>query len=221
MLTTPTPLFMSIMGFNYLMCINVLQDHMKHKEAYNLQQAMVAYNIFQIVFNGYICYGLYTLVSLDNPFGLNTPYSQHIEHFVFLHYISKYLDYLDTVFIILRKKTSQLSTLHIYHHATIPIVWGSLLYIGHGNGTAAFGCLINSFIHIIMYSHYLCTGLGFRNPLKKYITQAQMGQFVCCLAHAGTVYAYETVVPSYLALTQFIYHVQMLYLFNRFYSKTY
>lgn len=52
---------------------------------------MYFYNLFQILFNSYIVYGL-----CDIPFKgiINIPYSDRIEYFVFLHYISKYIDYL-------------------------------------------------------------------------------------------------------------------------------
>jgi hypothetical protein len=33
-----------------------------------------------------------------------------------MHYANKYVELLDTVFIVLRKKTQQLSYLHMYHH---------------------------------------------------------------------------------------------------------
>ena len=48
----------------------------------------------------------------------------------------------------------------------------------------AFGCLINSVIHCIMYSHYFVTSFGFENPFKKFITQAQLIQFAMCIVHA-------------------------------------
>jgi hypothetical protein len=35
---------------------------------------------------------------------------------VVMHYANKYVELLDTVFIVLRKKTQQLSYLHMYHH---------------------------------------------------------------------------------------------------------
>lgn len=182
---------------------------------------MMTYNVFQVLFNSYIVYGLNSLISFPNIFGLNTPYNDSLRYFVYLHYISKYIDLLDTFFIILRKKDAQLSFLHIYHHSTIPLIWGFLLHIGHGNGTAAFGAWINSIIHMIMYSHYLCTSLGYNNPLKKYITQAQMMQFAMCFGHSLIVVFYENIVPKYLAITQTLYHIQMLYLFNKFYVKSY
>ena len=45
-------------------------------------------------------------------------------HGVFLHYLCKYLDFADTLVIVLRKKAAQLSFLHLYHHASIVLVWG-------------------------------------------------------------------------------------------------
>lgn len=45
----------------------------------------------------------------------------------------------------------------------------------------AFGCLINSVIHCLMYSHYLYTSFGYTNPFKKLITQAQLIQFATCI----------------------------------------
>ena len=70
------------------------------------------------------------------------------EYFIFVHYLSKFLDLLDTVFICLKKKDRQLIFLHVYHHATIGQIWGLLLYIGWGAGTALFGANINSFVHV-------------------------------------------------------------------------
>jgi hypothetical protein len=119
------------------------------------------------------------------------------------------------------KEQQQLTFLHVYHHGTIGIVWGYLLYIGHGNGTAAFGCLINSVIHVMMYSHYLWTSLGYKNPYKKIITQAQLLQFMLCLSHAFFVTIYETILPRPLACLQIIYHAQMIVLFEGFYKTSY
>jgi elongation of very long chain fatty acids protein 7 len=36
-------------------------------------------------------------------------------------YFSKFIDFADSIFFVLRKKTNQLSTLHIIHHSTMPI----------------------------------------------------------------------------------------------------
>ena len=39
------------------------------------------------------------------------------------YYFSKLVEFMDTFFFILRKKNNQISFLHVYHHATMPIVW--------------------------------------------------------------------------------------------------
>jgi elongation of very long chain fatty acids protein 4 len=215
--------FIGTNTFLYLLFVQLLTNAMKNKNPYSLKYIMYIYNSLQIFLNVYIIYGLFPLSPNPlNIFGLNTIYSARTKYFVYIHYLSKYLDFLDTVFIILRGKTTQqLSFLHIYHHATIGVIWGYLVHIGHGNGTTAFGALINSFIHFVMYSHYLYTSLGFRNPFKKYITQAQMIQFSLCMLHAFSVLALETIVPKYLAFIQLFYHFQMLYLFRNFYMKSY
>lgn len=53
------------------------------------------------------------------PFDLNNPPMGPV---LWFFYMSKILDFLDTVFIILGKKWNQLSFLHVYHHVTIFLV---------------------------------------------------------------------------------------------------
>lgn len=209
----------------YLLMIVGLRNYMKSRTPYSLKLIMQVYNLIQVILNVYMIWGLCVLPFLSdtpNLFGINAKYTERLEYFVFVHYMSKYLDYLDTVFIILRgKEKQQLSFLHVYHHASIGMIWGSLLYIGHGNGTAAFGGLINSVIHCIMYSHYFFTSLGYENPFKKLITQVQLLQFAMCILHALCVLGFEVVLPRPYAWAQFVYHIQMLVLFGHFYRKSY
>eukprot|EP00036_Acanthoecidae_sp_10tr_P026535 CAMPEP_0206333914 /NCGR_PEP_ID=MMETSP0106_2-20121207/25519_1 /ASSEMBLY_ACC=CAM_ASM_000206 /TAXON_ID=81532 /ORGANISM="Acanthoeca-like sp., Strain 10tr" /LENGTH=151 /DNA_ID=CAMNT_0053766797 /DNA_START=167 /DNA_END=622 /DNA_ORIENTATION=- len=138
------------------------------------------------------------------------------EYFIFVHYLSKFLDLLDTVF-------AQLSFLHVYHHATIGQIWGFLLYIGWGGGAALFGANINSCIHVVMYTHYLMGTLKINNPFKKYITTLQICQFYLCIAQAACVAAhvFENVIPQMLALIQVFYHISMVVLFSAFYKSSY
>lgn len=205
----------------YLSTIGYLKEEMKGQEPYKLNLAMKIYNSCQIILNCYMIYGFMPLISLNNPFGLNQIYNENIKYYVYIHYLSKYFDFLDTFFIVLRSKKNQLSFLHLYHHSTIGMIWGLLLVVGHGNGTAAFGCLINSYIHLIMYSHYLWTSFGFVNPYKKLITQAQLFQFILCFIHSLFVIAFENIVPRAYAYIQVFYQIQMILLFTNFYFKSY
>ena len=49
------------------------------------------------------------------------------------YYISKLVEFLDTVFFILRKKDNQISFLHVYHHASMfPIWWIGVKWVPGG-----------------------------------------------------------------------------------------
>ena len=42
---------------------------------------------------------------------------------MWFYYFSKIIELLDTVIFILRKKNSQVTFLHVYHHATMVMLW--------------------------------------------------------------------------------------------------
>jgi len=79
---------------------------------------------------------------------------------------------------ILGKSFRQISFLQVFHHATIGMVWGLVLDSGWGSGTVAWGAFINSVTHVLLYTHYFVTSLGFQNPLKKALFSFQQAQ-VC------------------------------------------
>lgn len=179
------------------------------------------YNAGQIILNLYMIYGLYINVDRPMTFRINQKYTRNIEYFMDIHYLSKIYDFCDTFFIILRKKYDQLSFLHIYHHATILIVWGFLSETGHNNGTASYGAFINSIIHLLMYTHYMITSFRIENPLKKILTHLQIIQFVTCVIHVFVVILYEDIFPKRYAYIQLFYHAIMIVLFVNFYKKKY
>lgn len=88
--------------------------------------------------------------------------------------MSKILDFLDTTFMILRRKWRQVSFLHVYHHFSIFMVSGFLsLYVDASHrfqiywlnanvgfdGDIYFTVVLNSFIHAVMYFYYACTSV--------------------------------------------------------------
>ena len=184
-----------------------------------VKNAMRLYNVVQIVLCAYMTWGLWPVVSFPNVFGLNSGFTDRGEWFVLVHYLSKYLDWFDTIFIVLKDNTTkQLSLLHVYHHGSIGVVWGLLLRKGAGNGSARYGALINSITHVLMYSHYLWTSFGFKNPFRDLLTKWQIFQFYTCITHSVLVLTgipiVETRIPRNLAWIEFAYHVTMIYLFT-------
>mmetsp|Transcript_30073 Transcript_30073/g.73168 ORF Transcript_30073/g.73168 Transcript_30073/m.73168 type:complete len:684 (-) Transcript_30073:89-2140(-) len=196
----------------YLTAVVVGMTVMAGRKAIHPKAVIKVYNVAQILVCLYMTVGI--LPSIWNPFGVNSSFSANTEWVVFVHYLSKYLDWFDTLFIILRKRRSQLSFLHVYHHMTISMVWGFLCHTGNGNGTSSYGAWINSLTHVIMYSHYLWTSFGLQNPLKKFVTTWQITQFWSCLLHAGAVLTLETVFNRHVAWLQVVYQITMVYLFT-------
>jgi elongation of very long chain fatty acids protein 4 len=189
--------------------------------AIKFKNAKIAYNLFQILANTLITYHLYRLLNcrLSNPFGINTEFNNEIHNYIHSHYILKYFDFMDTFFIICNKNTRQLTFLHIYHHSSILLLWKYAIYIGDANGTVAFSAMINGFIHVIMYAHYLITSLGIQNPFKFLITKMQMTQFVLLITHSGMAIQNDIYISKHLCVIQIMYQFIMLLLFFNFYRK--
>lgn len=214
--------FMGGSAIAYLLSLAVLKQLMQGKEKYKLEAFSKVYNLSQIILCGYMTWGFFTYgFSLENPFGLNSPFTKEIEWFMFVHYVSKFLDFVDSWIMILKQNFRQLTFLHVYHHSSILLVWGFLLQLGQASGTAYFGAFLNSLVHLLMYSHYLYTSFGFVNPLKKWVTYIQLIQFFLCICHAVLTIFYETVLMKELAYLQFGYHLTMIYLFSQFFKETY
>jgi GNS1/SUR4 family len=91
------------------------------------------YNIVQVMLCSYMCIEAgvrayssgYTLLPCNNFDQQNPP----IAFILYVFYLSKILDFMDTIFIILEKRWGQLSFLHVYHHFSIFLV--SHHYWGH------------------------------------------------------------------------------------------
>jgi hypothetical protein len=93
---------MAVMLAVYLVMIVTLRKFMVGRKPFALTVPMKVYNIAQVALNIYMIWGLCVLSSVTNLFGINEKYTARLEYFVFVHYMSKFLDYFDTVFIILR-----------------------------------------------------------------------------------------------------------------------
>lgn len=116
-----------------------------------------AYNMVQVMLCSYMCIEAlvqawkagYPVVGCE--FNQTNP---PIGFILYVFYISKILDFLDTVFIILEKRFNQLSFLHVYHHTSIFLV--STRFSQSGS-LGYFGALISykSFFSSLTYSYML------------------------------------------------------------------
>eukprot|EP01060_Flectonema_neradi_P006491 TRINITY_DN14389_c0_g1_i2.p1 TRINITY_DN14389_c0_g1~~TRINITY_DN14389_c0_g1_i2.p1 ORF type:complete len:265 (+),score=38.46 TRINITY_DN14389_c0_g1_i2:65-859(+) len=139
---------------------------------------------------------------------------------VYIFYLSKFLEFTDTFIMILRKKFSQVTFLHVYHHASISaVVWTYLRYTQGGDEFLAVG--FNSFVHVLMYSHYFVTTFGVSAPWKSMLTSLQLVQFVCIFTQAAFGLYLHCGWPDFLNVMQMFYMTTMLILFGNFFVKSY
>lgn len=87
-------------------------------------------------------------------------------------------------------------------------------------GDTYYGATVNSLIHVLMYGYYTMALLNIPCPWKKWITNCQMIQFMCCFANS--CYAiWKGNAPIILPLAQAFVMINMLVLFGQFYVKKY
>ncbi|KAJ3606387.1 hypothetical protein NHX12_025908 [Muraenolepis orangiensis] len=170
----------------YLLFLWAGPRYMQDRQPFTLRKTLTAYNFSMVVLNFYIAKELLIASRAAGYSYLCQPvdYSEDVNEVriasaLWWYYISKGVEFLDTVFFILRKKFNQVSFLHVYHHCTMFILW----WIGMKwvpGGQAFFGATINSSIHVLMYGYYGLAALGpqIQKYLwwKRYITIIQMMQ---------------------------------------------
>ena len=93
-------------------------------------------------------------------------------------------------------------------------------------GDAYFGALLNSFIHVMMYSYYALALLKISCPWKKYLTQAQLIQFTSVVIYS--IFSYmgwpedERETKHTMALAIQVWEMMSLFvLFSFFYARSY
>jgi hypothetical protein len=145
---------------------------------------------------------------------------------LYIFFLSKFYELLDTVFIVLRK--APLRFLHFYHHSmTFFLCWVCLEYSIPVQWIATS---LNAFVHIPMYWYYFMMVVkpGKQIWWKKYITTIQILQFIIVLiTHSSAIiyhYAYAKNCRSYEGYGNLFAGLVIwsyLYLFIDFYRSTY
>lgn len=204
---------------------------MRDRKPYDLKMAIRFYNLLLVIINTYLCVGCLITFRFGRDFwgcgtALSVDKKADILHYGHLFFHTRYLEFFDTFFFILRKKNSQINFLHVFHHGVVP----TLMYIGlkfypiPSNGVLP---TTNTFVHIIMYAYYMLAtfGPGMQKYLwwKKYLTTMQIGQFVLLLLHCIFIFirSPECKFPLGMIITNSSAGLTFLLLFLSFYRRTY
>ena len=146
---------------------------------------------------------------------------------IYIFYVSKLYEYLDTYIMLLKGNLKQVSFLHVYHHLSISLIWWAIAYSAPG-GDAWYSAALNSLVHVMMYMYYYLMGKSSADPTfrkkylwwGKYLTSFQMTQFVSMLAQGVYTYLYSD-YPKWISKFLVVYMMTLLVLFLNFFVGKY
>ncbi|KAL6433438.1 hypothetical protein ACFW04_006524 [Cataglyphis niger] len=230
-MSSPFPtLFICI---SYVYVVKVLGPKlMENRKPFQLKNTLIAYNLFQVIFSAWLFYEIGISGWLTGDYSLRcqpVDYSDRPEvlrmvHASWWYYFSKFTEFMDTIFFVLRKKNNHVSTLHVIHHGCMPMsVWFGVKFTPGGHST--FFGLLNTFVHIVMYTYYLLAAMGPKiQPYlwwKKYLTAFQMIQFIAIMVHAFQLLFIDCNYPKAFVWWIGLHAVMFLFLFKEFYQQSY
>ncbi|XP_053674532.1 elongation of very long chain fatty acids protein 7-like [Anopheles nili] len=205
--------------------------YMRDRKPMDLRRVIIFYNLFQVLLSGYMFYEhlmagwlrgySFTCQTVDYT---DSPLSRRMFNLCYVYYLSKLSEFADTVFFVLRKKQSQITDLHVYHHSLTPIeAWILTKFIAGGNATLPN--VINNFVHVLMYFYYMLSAMGPRYQKylwwKKYMTEVQIIQFIICIAHCINALVTGCPFPRFISTLLLINATIFLALFMNFYIESY
>ncbi|XP_047223232.1 ELOVL fatty acid elongase 8a isoform X2 [Girardinichthys multiradiatus] len=196
----------------YLIIIWVGPKLMANRQPVNLKPLLIVYNFAMVCLSAYMFYEFTASAWLARYSLLCQP-----------------VDYSNNplalrIFFILRKKNSQLTFLHIYHHATMIFNWWAGVKYVAGGQSFLIG-LINSLVHIVMYLYYGLAALGpHMNKYlwwKRYLTSLQLLQFFIVTMHTTCNLFADCDFPDSMNAVVLTYSLSLIVLFSNFYYQSY
>uniref|UniRef100_A0A0A9W4J9 Elongation of very long chain fatty acids protein n=1 Tax=Lygus hesperus TaxID=30085 RepID=A0A0A9W4J9_LYGHE len=106
---------------------------MEKRKPFELRKTLIVYNASLVALSAWMVYEALTF-GWFNGYSFkcqpcdfaNSPNALRMARVVWWYYFSKFIEFLDTIFFVMRKKDNQISTLHVIHHA--------ICHLAHGQG---------------------------------------------------------------------------------------
>ncbi|XP_035788882.1 elongation of very long chain fatty acids protein AAEL008004-like [Anopheles albimanus] len=220
------------MVLTYLVWVIIIgPTYMRDRKPMQLTNTLFYYNLGQVLLSAYMFYEHlmagwargYSLTCQPVDYS-DDQLSRRMFNLCYIYYLSKLSEFADTIFFVLRKKKSQITYLHLYHHSLTPIeAWILTKFLAGGNTTLPN--IINNFVHTLMYFYYMLAAMGPRYQKylwwKKYMTEIQIAQFVICIGHAIVALVTDCSYPKFVTFLLLCNASIFFVLFMNFYVQNY
>ena len=221
---------------------------MKSRTALEVNQLMICYNFIMVALSAWMtmeaflttnftisawsCKESQRIHSSTDP--QDQILSKRLSFVLWVFFFSKFIEFADTVFMVLRKKNQQVSKLHVIHHSVVPLsVWIGLKFAP--TAINMWFPFLNSLVHTFMYAYYgLMAVEGSLNSnvkilvkrFKPWVTRIQIIQFVLALLHCAirsiaSMRNDSCVVPKAYLYPSLMNAILFLVLFLNFYFQSY
>uniref|UniRef100_A0A0K8RF79 Elongation of very long chain fatty acids protein n=1 Tax=Ixodes ricinus TaxID=34613 RepID=A0A0K8RF79_IXORI len=213
-------------------CVALGPRLMRNRKPLSLRPLLLAYNVFMVGASVHFAYITVKEAYVESGYSLwcqaddslTSPRAMILFRHSWWYLLLKMTELLDTFFFVLRKKNQHISFLHVLHHTLALVTVWLDLYMGVLGQVALFP-LLNSSVHIVMYTYY---GLAALSPnlrpnlwWKKYVTQFQIAQFMVLTVHAIVPILHVCGFPQGFACFMAAEAALFSALFSQFYVRTY
>jgi len=204
---------------------------MKDRQPYDTTRVQIVYNLLQTLLSLWIWLktARFWLTGRYNWLCQPVDYSDSYDGMYALdmtwwYFFSKFIDYFDSLFFLLRKKFTHLSVLHVIHHGIMPLTaWSGVKWVGGGHTT--FVGFLNMGVHVFMYFYYFMSSFGpsVQKYLwwKRYITTMQLVQFATFFIHATFPIFIDCEFPKEYSYVILFHGAMFFILFLNFYIQSY
>ncbi|KAF7270231.1 very long chain fatty acid elongase AAEL008004-like [Rhynchophorus ferrugineus] len=230
LMESPIPTVLMVLTYLYVI-LWMGPRMMANRKPFKLKNVLIIYNGAQVLLSLYMMYEhlasgwLWDYSYKCQPVDYSTSAkAMRMVRLCYVYYFSKLTEFVDTIFFVLRKKDSQVSFLHVYHHSLTPLeTWFLVRFIAGGHGT--FSNLINNFVHVILYFYYMVAAMGpeYHKYLwwKIHLTHAQLIQFVLVFVHSAQLLWTDCGYPQFMGALLLVHSTIFFILFSNFYYQTF
>jgi len=228
-----SPLPTIVICLTYAYFVKVLGPKlMENRKPFKLRKVLIVYNFIQVLFSLWLFYSAafsgwlvgynYRCQPVDNS---KSAIAMRMAEGCWWYFFSKFTEFFDTFFFVMRKRYDQVSTLHVIHHGIMPFsVWWGVKFTPGGH--SSFFGFINTGVHVVMYTYYMLAAMGpeVQKYLwwKKYLTVLQIVQFVAIMVHAFQLFFWNPCqYPIAFAWWIGLHAVMFFFLFRNFFKQAY